>query len=243
MHPRSLDFAEAFESYKAVCAALIRDNGRRSLCEIGGGRGPLFSAEEIAELGVDYTVLDVSETELAHAPPGVRRLCRDICAPVEAEERGLYDFMFSKFLAEHVPDGKAFHRNVFAMLKPGGMAFHFYPTLYYPAFVANRLLPNRLTFRLMARLFAYERKFPALYSQTYGPTRHMKAMLGQVGYEIVEFRPFYGSAYFSRLPVLRGVEGRLSDWAAGRTSPYLSSYAFLVVRRPATDRVPALAAG
>jgi hypothetical protein len=234
MHPRSLDFAEAFESYKSVCAALIHDHDRHSLCEIGGGRGPLFSAEEIAAMGVEYTVLDVSEAELALAPPGVRRHRRDICAPVEPQEHGLYEFMFSKFLAEHVPDGRAFHRNVFAMLKPGGIAFHFYPTLFYPAFIGNRLLPHALTVRVMSRLFGYDRKFPALYSQTYGPTAHMKGLLGEIGYEIVEFRPFYGSFYFVKFPVIRGLERRFTDWAANKGNPYFSSYAFLVVRKPAT---------
>ena len=45
-------------------------------------------------------------------------------------------------LAEHVPDGYRFHSNLFELLKPGGVAFHFMPTLYSPPFVINRLLPE-----------------------------------------------------------------------------------------------------
>ena len=138
-----LDFAYGVAHHKEHCRRLITDNGFTTICEIGGGRAPLFSREEASTMGLDYTVLDISDKELRAAPDHVRKIEADIGALDLTRFSQRYDFMFSRMLAEHVRDGTAMHRNVLQLLRPGGMAFHFFPTLFTPAFVANRLLPGR----------------------------------------------------------------------------------------------------
>ena len=233
--PMELHWLTGQQEYKECVRQLITRNGLRSVCEIGGGRSPLFDADEVAQLGIDYTVLDVSDEELALAPPGYHTICADICdadLPVKADR---FDLMFSVMVAEHVRDGDLMHRNIFSMLKPGGMAFHYMPTLYYPVFAANLVMPQRMSTWALRR-FANRPspKFPALYSKCMGPTDAMRAYLGRVGYEVVEYRPFYGSVYFESIPGVRGVERTLSKWAARRRIPWLTSFVYLIVRRPAT---------
>ena len=60
--------------YEAHVAALIDEPGVRSVCEIGGGRAPMVPLDEVAEKGLEYTVLDVSQEELDLAPDGYRTL-------------------------------------------------------------------------------------------------------------------------------------------------------------------------
>jgi 2-polyprenyl-3-methyl-5-hydroxy-6-metoxy-1,4-benzoquinol methylase len=231
-YPDELSYVHAFNRYKDECRRLVDEHGLHDLCEIGGGRSPLFDPEEIREMGITYTVLDISPEEIALAPAVCEPVCADICTPPQPGNVQRFDFMFSRFVAEHVTSGDAMHRNVRSMLRPGGIAFHLYPTLYSPAFVANRLLPKRLTAAIMARLFGYTWKFPARYSRCTGPTRRMRLFLETLGYEILEFRPFYGTWYFDRLPILRTMDDRFTSWAANRQSAYFTSYAYLIMRRP-----------
>ena len=119
------------------------------------------------------------------------------------------------------------------MLAPGGIAFHFFPTLYVPAFVVNRVLPNNASSWLLRRIAPrVTPKFPARYSWCRGPTRAAVQRLERLGYEVVEYRGFYGEPYSSRLPVFGRALGSLNDWAARHSNPHLTSFAFLTLRKP-----------
>ena len=67
----------------------------------------------------------------------------------------------------------------------------------------------------------------------------MHAYFGDLGYEVVEYRPFYGSVYFERMPGLRTVERTLSRRAAERRDPRFTSFVYLVLRKPVTVAVAA----
>ena len=231
--PDELSYAEAFRGHEAALHDLLARTGARRVLEIGGGRRPLLAPARIAAHGLDYTVLDISPAELAAAPPGYRTVVGDIADPGLTVPVADVDLAFSRFLAEHVGSGESFHRNVRRLLRPGGVAFHFFPTLWHPVFVANRLMPEALARRVFYALFPREYpKFPARYSWCRGPTPRMRAMLARVGLEIVEFRTFYGTYYLRRIPLGGVLDEALAGWAARRRSPYLCSYAYLVVRRP-----------
>jgi SAM-dependent methyltransferase len=225
----------AYRTYKDRVRELIVKHGHRAICEVGGGRKPLFSPEEIRRLGLDYTLLDISQEELDRAPAAYRKLCADIASvPLEGmAER--FDFVFSIYLAEHVPDGAKMHRNILTMLRPGGRAFHYFPTLYSPAFVLNRLLPDGLTNFAKSALDPSQRghpKFPARYSRCFGPTPRMKRFFVELGYEVEAYEPFYGTDYFRKIPVLGPIDAWLTGWAARRENPFLTSYAFVVLHKP-----------
>lgn len=233
-----LDFRTAWQGHAATCRTLIERHRARAVCEIGGGRSPLFSPAELAELGLDYTLLDISAEELAAAPAGYDTLCADICSPNLADAAPRFDLMFSKMVAEHVPDGERMHRNVHQLLHPGGIAFHFFPTLFAPVFVLNRVLPERLTSWALERGLPRDApKFPALYSKCFGPTQRMHRFFTGLGYEVLEYRPFYGYEYLDRVPVLRRIDAGFWAWSGRRHSTRFTSFAYLVLRKPPdTDR-------
>ena len=201
------------------------------MCDVGGGRRPLFSVAQVKDLDLDYVVVDIADTELARAPREYTTVCADICEP-RPELTGRFDVVFSMFLAEHVRDGAAMHRNVYSMLRPGGIAVHVFPTLYHPAFAANRVLPEWLSFPIVRLLARHDRKFPARYSWCFGPTPRMHERFRSIGYEVLEYRPFYGTYYLDRVPGLRAMETAMSRWAANRENPHLTSFARLQLRRP-----------
>lgn len=228
--PPELASSAVTTDFDEKCRRFITENGFRRVCDIGGGRTPLMSAQEALSLGLEYVVVDISEEELDRAPASFTKVLGDICT-VDASELQV-DFAFSRFVAEHVRDGTAFHQNVFTMLRPGGMACHLLPTLFSPVFVANRLLPTRLSEALGQRLYPGKHKFPARYSKCFGPTPRMFKLFRTIGYEIVEYQPFYGSGYFKRRRVLRRIDNWIGAWGANRRNPYLTSYVHVVLRRP-----------
>jgi SAM-dependent methyltransferase len=231
--PERLDYRRAFANFEPRVLGLIRDHGHRDVCDIGGGRTPLLWPREVAELGVEYTLLDVSQDELDLAPEGHHTLCMDVTAPLDPANRERFDLIFSKFVAEHVPDGPAMHRNILQMLRPGGHAFHLFPTLYHPAFVVNRLLPMHLTDRLRnAMSGARYPKFPAVYSMCYGPSPSRIAAFRAMGFEVVEYTGFYGTPYLRRIPLLGRADEAANRWLARRRVCNLTSYAYLLLRRP-----------
>ena len=155
---RSSDWA--WEHYKETILKLASLTQARVVLEIGGGRWPLFSAEEIGQAGISYVVNDISESELALAPTYVEKVCFDIAKPIGDEHQhllGTVDLMFSQMVFEHVSDALLAYQNVHALLAPGGLCLNFHPVLYSAPFVVNWLLPEELSSKLL-RLFFPNRR-------------------------------------------------------------------------------------
>jgi len=228
-----LDYRRALAGFEPRVRELIAAHGHHHICDIGGGRTPLLWPGEVRELGVEYTLLDVSQDELDLAPAGHHTLCMDITAPLDPANRERFDLIFSKFVAEHVADGHAMHRNILAMLQPGGHAFHLFPTLYHPAFIVNRLLPMHLTDRLRnaATGVSYP-KFPVTYSMCFGPSPARIGVFRAMGYDVIEYTGFYGTPYLRRVPVLGRADAAINAWLARRRVRSLTSYAYLILRKP-----------
>lgn len=220
---------EAMQGYDDTLRSLVGRYPQADILELGGGRRPSFHLSEMPSNLKSYTVNDVSEAELSLVPYGYDKACFDVAGDASAFE-GRYDVVFSRFLAEHVKDGRAMHRNVHKVLKPGGVAFHLIPTLYALPFVMNRLLPERIGQKVLD-VFSPRReispKFPAYYSQCYGDTRGMRRLFQDIGYERVEIRNFYGHFYYETMPGLRELEKWFSKLAARREWSAVSSYAYI----------------
>jgi SAM-dependent methyltransferase len=216
---------------------LARGAGVTRVCELGGGANPIIPLELIAEHGLEHEVADISAEELAKAPEGYRTVLADATSP-DFRARGPFDLIVTAFLAEHVPDPDAFHAVVRAALRPGGLAFHVFPTLYEPTFFANLLLPERVTEPLLMRIQrgrepeGAHAKFRAYYRWCRGPTRLQIRRFERAGFEVVEYVGYFGHGYFDRLPFLDRIEQALSRTLARHPIPALTSYATVVLRRP-----------
>src|SRR5215211_2552629 len=141
----------AWDDFERAVETRARDPEVRRIGEVGAGANPLFSPELAARHDLDYVLLDISESELEKAPAGLSKVVVDLeAASIDAGRP--YDFVFSRATAEHIRDPAAFHGNVLSMLDAGGEAAHFFPTLYAPPFVLNRILPERLMHSVLLRI-------------------------------------------------------------------------------------------
>ncbi|MGX7953611.1 class I SAM-dependent methyltransferase [Tsuneonella sp. HG249] len=202
---------------------------RADVLELGAGRRPSFTLSEMPRNVASYTVNDVCEDELALLPDGYAKACFDVSGDASGFA-DTYDVVFSRFLAEHVPDGEAMHRNVFAVLRDGGAAFHLIPTLYALPFLINKYLPEAVTERILDLLSprrAISPKFPAPYSACYSNPDRMRRMLRAIGYSQVEIRTFYGHFYYEKVPGLKQVHEKFSELAADRDWHVFGTYAYI----------------
>jgi SAM-dependent methyltransferase len=226
---------EAWDGYEGFLKNLIEARGVRTICDVGGGANPLLPIEYVQARSLEYTILDIAEGELQKAPEGYHKVVADIASRGCDLGGSTFDLVFSKMLAEHISDAPQFHANIRKLLAPGGVAAHFFPTLYALPFVVNRIIPEYLSDRLL-RFFAprdrYQHaKFPAYYRWCRGPTRRQFERLASVGLEVVEYVGCFGHAgYYRRLPGIRQIHALGTRILLRFPSPHLTSYALFVVR-------------
>ena len=229
-----------WKDYPDFVKDLVRQYSASKICDVGGGANPVLSLQFVNDNQLDCTVLDISSAELEKAPKGYKKLVQDIDAESFVPTHQ-FDLVVSKMMAEHLRDGRLFHKNVFSILKPGGVAVHYFPTLYALPFVINRLIPEWLSSFLLDVFLPRDRfqlgKFPAFYSWCYGPTPSMLRMLTEIGYEIVQYKGFFGNIYYSRIPILRNLHRAYTQYLAKHPTPYLTSFAQVVLRKPESTLV------
>ncbi|WP_428629061.1 class I SAM-dependent methyltransferase [Sphingopyxis sp.] len=227
-------FPAAFNDYLQTLTDLIRQYPDAKILELGGGRLPSFKLHQLPSSISTYTVNDIDPAELAMTSDDYDKACFDVVGDV-SQFKGQFDVIFSRTLIEHVKDGVKMHENVVSLLKPGGVAFHLAPTLYSPPFVMNKLLPERLSQRLLYTFFpkrgAHKDKFPAYYSWCFGNRAKMTAMLLKAGFADATIRSFYGHDYFRKIPIVRQVDGAFSALAAKHDWSSFGSYAHIIARR------------
>lgn len=234
-----------FADLRERLAPLLAAARGRAVCDVGGGAHPFISMEEILANDLRYTVLDISGEELAKAPAGINRVVCDIQGNINsatdfatgarAELRGQFSIVFSVMVAEHIADPAAFHRNIREMLVEGGAAIHLFPTLYTLPFLANKLLPESVTATLNWILSPSVRrtraKFPAYYRWCRGPSSYAIRRLERLGFEVVEYRGYYGHGYYSRFPMLASIHKWKCAFLERHPVPALTNYALVWVRK------------
>lgn len=240
----------AWSEHLPYLRQLFEDHKVSRVCELGAGANPALGLHETNSRGLEYTLLDISAAELAKAPAGFRKVQADLCAS-QLELDGPYDFVFSRMLLEHVTDARQFHANVWRMLRPGGVAFHFFPTLYSPVFLANRLIRPAWSERLLRALAPRdpqrEKKFAAYYQWCEGPSSRQIHRYGELGYDVLAYQGFFGHGYYAKIPLIGRLHRVVSEWLVAHPLPSLTSYAYLVLKRrlnsPAQAAAPPWADG
>lgn len=234
--------AWAWDHYEPVILRLARQLGLRRLCEIGGGRDPLFDAAGAHRHGFDFVVNDIDADELARAPSGLRTARFDIAGDLSEPdvERGGYDMMVSRMVFEHVSDVERAWSNIHALLAPGGVALAFFPTLWAPVFALNHALPEKASRAIVHALFPARReggddpKFPAFYDWCRGNPGQLRPMLARAGFNDVHVQRFWGHGYFDRMPGLKQLDHNFNALAARLGWSLVTTYAYVVVRKDGT---------
>jgi SAM-dependent methyltransferase len=227
----------AVANYKRTVAEFCSLFAAGRLIEIGGGRDPLFSVEEIKQLGAEITINDISSGELAVLPSGYRTACFDVAGEVSslAAFRNSFDLAFSRMVFEHVADGERAWANLYELLAPGGIGLTYVPTLYAFPFLVNWLLPDKLAARIVKALYKNRTDdadpiFPARYSWCFTDAR-LPRMLSAIGYREVFVQPFYGHGYYKPFPIVRDVHRRFTEIARRYDWRSLTSSTYIVVRK------------
>jgi SAM-dependent methyltransferase len=215
---------------------IIDRESARSILEVGGGRTPTLAPDEVRANGIQYTVNDIEAEELALLGSGYETLCVDMAAPLPPEVSGKrYDLIFSRMVNEHVADGAAYYSNIFKLLKPGGLTVHFFATFFTVPALVNRYVPETVSARLQAFAFSraprYE-KFPARYSWCRGPSGSMFRRFRALGYEVEDYRGYFGHGYYLRIPALHKLEQAKARWLVRHPVNALTSYAMVSLRKP-----------
>lgn len=232
-----LDADALCDGFEALVHELAVGQQRTAIAELGGGANPLVAGDKWS-FADDRVVIDISADELAKADGAVGTRVADLCQPIE-DGLSSYDLVFSKMLCEHLPDARTFHRNCFKLLRPGGLSVHLFPTLLAFPFVANMLIPERAAQAVAFKVQpgrkdnAHWVKFPAYYRWTTGPTRRANKRFTSVGFEVQAWHTTFGHHYYDVLAPLAALERAKSRFLFEHPVPALTSYAAVVLRKPA----------
>ncbi|WP_306225587.1 class I SAM-dependent methyltransferase [Bosea beijingensis] len=229
----------AWEHYEATILGLAHQFGLRSVCEIGGGRDPLFTQEQATRNGIDLIVNDIDAGELARTGRGLRTARFDIAGDLSEPDirRGSYDMMVSRMVFEHVDGVERAWANIHELLAPGGVALAFFPTLWAPVFALNRILPDKVSHAIVQALFPARRdggddpKFPALYDWCRGDPAVLEPMLKRAGFADIHVQRFWGHGYFERMPGLKQIDHVFNAVAARIGWNLVTTHAYVVVRK------------
>jgi SAM-dependent methyltransferase len=215
----------------------LLDGGARRVCDIGGGARPIVSLEQIQQHRLEYVVFDKSFEELHKARTGYRVVAGDAldtnAINALVRESGPFDAVFSRWTAEHMRSGQAFHENVLQMLRPGGSAVHLFPTLYALPFLVNRLLSQERSRTLLTRAAPTRKvKFPAYYSWCRGPTTRQLRRLEGLGFTIERYLGFFGHNLYVSVHAAAVAQDVWTKLLVRHPQPALTSFALVVLRRP-----------
>ena len=227
---------DAWVGFEKFITDMIESYHVKGVCEVGGGANPLIKAEYIRDNAIDYAILDVSKEELDKAPLEYKKIEAEI-SDRDFMLSSKFDLVFSKMLAEHIEDAEQFHKNVFSILNKGGLSIHFFPTLYAFPFLVNRVFPETITNKLLnffsPRDLYQHAKFPAYYSWCRGPTGTQIKRFTDLGYEVVEYRGYFGhSFYYNRVPLIKRLHVLITSYLLKNPKPLFTSYAWVVLKKP-----------
>jgi len=236
-NPVSYDRARAAESDLWGEVRAVLDAGAVRVCDVGGGARPLLHLPQVERYGLQYVVTDVSAEQLERAHDGYVLEQADILDAAAVERlvhtHGPFDAVFTRWTAEHVPDGERFHRHVFELLRPGGTAVHLFPTLYALPFLVNRILPPSLSMGVLFRACPERHaKFRPYYSWCRGPTHRQLARLRSIGFEVQRYTGYFGHAFYRHIKPLAAAERAFTGVMVDHPLPALTAFALVVLRRP-----------
>jgi len=232
------DVRWARKNFLATVRRLIEETGAKSVLEIGGGRTPAFGKDDIERLGISYTSNDISARELSLAPDWASKAHFDIATKdqrVIGDFAGKYDVVFSHMVMEHVGDYRQAYRNIHKILAPGGIAISYHPVLFALPFVANLLLPTRVSDSILRAIRPHRTdwgrpKFPAHYSGCFISGK-VQRNIQDMGFRNVWQVPFYGHNYYNKVPGLRQAHGAVSKLIGKLGISPLAAFSYTIAKK------------
>ena len=205
--------------------------GRRVL-EIGSGRFPFLIKFNQHGIAADYHGVDVDGAEIARSPVSYPHFVTDVSSDRNEIDKN-FDVIFSRFVCEHIRDAERFYCNIYELLNDEGVSLHLFPNLFSAPFLANFLMSDRLSTRVLGALFpkriAEANKFPAFYQMCH--LWGTRKRLLEIGYREVKFHPFYGHHYLESVPVVNRIARTYFHLKQRLGVPFLAEYFILELRK------------
>jgi len=239
---RNVDDFEGWDKFPAFIEDVIASHSAKRICEIGAGANPALTGDVIHRHGLTFRAVDQVEGELLKswiAETSVYDVCAGTSVPGAP-----YDMIFSRMTAEHFRNPQRAYANMFGALAPGGLAVHSFATLYTLPFVLNRVLPEWVSDFLFKRFSPRDRerhdKFRAYYSHCRGPMESQLRFFRNLGYDILEYRAYFGHNYYApKLPLLHLVHRQTTNLLLKAPIAFFVSYATIILRRPLQEQLAA----
>lgn len=205
------------------------------LVDIGGGPRSVFARRMTTEELGRVVSTDVTPHELRENGDVRHKLVCDASTAIPLAD-GCARVVVSSWVMEHLPDVRAFAAEGVRVLEPGGWFVHLLPARNAPFAVVNRLIPNRVTKRVLLALKAtpdeHVAGYPAVYDQC--TADELRRVFVGAGLEVVRLDVgFYQSHYYNFFTpaYLASVVYDSVLHAAAPTR--LASYLLVVARKPA----------
>ena len=151
--------------FRAEIRSSVTDGA--AILDVGAGAHPVLAGDQ-RPAGSSYVGLDLSEAELAKAPPGSydETVVADVTV-FRPEISGRFDLALSFMVLEHVERLAPALDNLRAYLRPGGRLVAQMPGAFSMAALANRVVPQGATRRLLQRTQGRDpgTVFPAHYDR------------------------------------------------------------------------------
>ncbi|HEY5475970.1 MAG TPA: methyltransferase domain-containing protein [Tepidiformaceae bacterium] len=198
--------------------------------DIGGGRHPVIGRPDLPP-GATYIGIDLSERELAAAPP--EAYDRVIVADVSEHQpdlEGCADLVVSWQVLEHVARLDDAVSNIHSYLRTGGLLVAQLSGGRSVFALINRVIPHRVAKLVMKRLLRRDPAsvFPAPYDRcTYSAlSRTLESWS-----DVLIVPRYRGAQYFGFLPPLQTLYVRIEDLIARGNHRDLATHYLVVARR------------
>jgi SAM-dependent methyltransferase len=202
------------------------------ITDVGAGRCTPFAAE--LPDGCRLVGVDVSSDDLDANRALTMRVTRDVVAEGLPGEAHGSQVVCSRFVLEHLPSLDTFSGEAFRATRPGGYSVHLFSGRWSAFAIANRLLPEALSRRLLFALRPASRDvggFPTYYDHT--DPRAAREQFRAAGFADVETELSWEvSQYFEWCLPFYGLARAWESLARRLRLETLASYVVLTARRP-----------
>jgi SAM-dependent methyltransferase len=164
--------------------------------DIGGGARCVYATSRLRVIAADILLAD-----LAHNRDIQGGLVADLEADFPLRPESV-DAVTACYFVEHVQDTERLFKRIARILRPGGKLFILFPCRYAPFAIVNRMIPNRVTNRLLHWFLEDSHGgFPARYDNCW--PKRVTAVMARNGLDVVSSElSFYQSHYYaSFLPI------------------------------------------
>lgn len=196
--PRHVHEANVFGGYRKLGAMLLSHPRVHRVLDVGSGKAWHFPRHYKDWYGIHLIGLDIDAAEMAENDLLDEKIVSDVVERIPVEPGSIDLIMISSGI-EHFADNERFLCNAHRALRPGGFLLAQFPSRYAPFAVANRLLPRRMTRKILDMAMAGaagELGFRAYYDRTHYSA--FRQMFTAGGFRELYYVPgYYSSDYFA----------------------------------------------